>query len=85
MPSPFFPTSGCRHAQVVLTPTHLAPRGRLRVAFQTLSELLESKGAESFSFLQSYNKLESHQMLNESVHWIKKKINLTSRLLDYWG
>lgn len=26
---------------------------------------------ESFLFLQSYSKLESHQTLNGSVHWIK--------------
>lgn len=61
------------------SPTRPAPAG----ISDSLRAVSESKGAESFFFLQSYNKLESHQTLNESVHWIKK--NLTSRLLDYWG
>lgn len=53
------------------------PRSRLRlwVAFQARFPSLW-RVRESLLFLQSYNKLESHQTLNESVHWIKKKVLL---------
>lgn len=37
--------------------------------------------SESFSFLQSYNNLESHQTLSESVHWIKNILLPDSQMI----
>ena len=39
-----------------------------------LSKPLENPNIQNhFYLLQSYNKLDSHRTLNESVHWMKKK------------
>lgn len=61
-----------------------------RPAFQAFREsrCIESffisfffKFTDSFLFLQSYSKLESHQTLNESVHWVKNILLPDSQII----